>query len=170
MSDDEARRLAAEHGGWIEATITRLIAERERLHRALVAQRYDLPTYRQTAIELCRINGFAPGMWARWRDSPPPLPDDTAAAWRETMCVILDALTQEGVPAWSGDGTSCVQQVLMAQIAARRSEQARIIDLEGALMEYGQHTADCRYTAFAEPCDCGYTAVFNAIYVGRREQ
>ena len=43
----------------------------------------------------------------KWRQYPPP-----KFNWSECMDAILDALNREGIIAWTGDGTGCVQQIV----------------------------------------------------------
>ena len=48
----------------------------------------------------------------------------------EIMMAVLDALTQEGIAAWPGDATSCVEQIVRVQYD--RAEKARKDALEDA--------------------------------------
>lgn len=63
--------------------------------------------------------GLKPGMWAEWRNNPPPL-----NAYKKNtdllVLAVIDALTQEGVIAWNGDATSCVSQMIHAQLDSRK--------------------------------------------------
>lgn len=74
---------------------------------------------RQQASYLLKQNGFNPGMWAKWREDPPPL-----KAYKKStdliLLAILDVLTQEGIVAWPGDATSCVSQIVHAQLNSRK--------------------------------------------------
>lgn len=49
----------------------------------------------------------------RWRTDPPPY--EPGMDWgRECMNAVIDCLTAEGIPAWPGDATSCVVQIIEA--------------------------------------------------------
>lgn len=54
----------------------------------------------------------------RWRNDPPPY-SQTLDWHRECMEAIIDSLTAVGIPAWAGDATECVKQIIEAY--AKRS-------------------------------------------------
>lgn len=70
-----------------------------------------LEATRADAEQRCKARGYEPGQlqW-KYRTDPPAVYD-----MEEALDAILDALTREGVPAWTGDGTSCVEQMIRAQ-------------------------------------------------------
>ena len=75
---------------------------------------------RDNLIQTLESAGMKPGMWARWRDNPPPLNTSKNIRIDEVVYAIIDALTQEGITAWNGDATGCVSQMIYAQMKNRR--------------------------------------------------
>ena len=70
----------------------------------------------QDAEALARKYGCEPGwLQHRWRQQPAPKFD-----YQECMAAVLDALNREGIPAWNGDATGCVVQIVEAQ--AKRAD------------------------------------------------
>ncbi len=78
--------------------------------------------WREQSAQNVRRYGFEPGalQW-KWRGAPPP-PDHEDQPG-EILAAIVDALTQEGVPAWPGDGTGIVEQMIHMQMEARASAE-----------------------------------------------
>lgn len=98
---------------------------------------------RQQAGYFLKHNGLEPGMWAKWREDPPPL-----QAYKNStdliLLAIIDVLTQEGIVAWPGDATSCVSQLVHAQLNSRK----RLISaLERIVHAYTADTDDLREMA-----------------------
>jgi hypothetical protein len=90
---------------------------------------------KQVKLDLLR-KGFVPSEDAQTETD---LDNNLQWLWRkagcrrdpsEIMLAILDALTQEGVAAWPGDATSCVEQIVRVQYD--RAEKARKDTLEEA--------------------------------------
>lgn len=74
---------------------------------------------RQQSIASLIHNGLRPGIWVEWRNNPPPL-----NAYKKgtdlIVLAVIDALTQEGIVAWNGNATSCVSQMIHAQLNSRK--------------------------------------------------
>jgi hypothetical protein len=77
-----------------------------------------LSHYRERVKEQLRQKGFVPaedgfidGKNLQWEWRKQGCRRDPS----EIMLAILDALTQEGVPVWPGDATSCVEQIVRVQ-------------------------------------------------------
>ena len=74
--------------------------------------------------------GLKPGeLQAKWRKQPPPI----FYSGGELEDAIVDALTMGGIDAWSGNGVSCVAQMIDAQMSRADADKARIRGLETAL-------------------------------------
>ena len=70
--------------------------------------------------------GFDGCYHAQFRDPKAPL------ELTNSLMAVLDALTQEGVPCWSGDGTSIVAQIIDTQIARWRQAEAQLAALQAS--------------------------------------
>ena len=86
---------------------------------------------RKQNTERCARYGLKPGeLQARWRGLGPGAPIsvvNSPAFTQEAEHAILDALVEQGgVSAWSGDGTSCVAQIVrnIAEQAEQRQAEA----------------------------------------------
>lgn len=74
---------------------------------------------REDALSHLAMAGLKPGMWSEWSSDPPPL-KPYKNGFDLILCAILDVLTQEGNCAWAGDATSCVGQLVRAQLESRK--------------------------------------------------
>jgi hypothetical protein len=96
-----------------------------------MSQGDSIETCANNIAPLLKDKGFEPGTYQFiWRDCGSPNEDLEYNSY-DVMLAILDALIhQDGVAAWSGDGTSCVQQ--MIEFAYRRRDvwRARAINAE----------------------------------------
>ena len=74
-----------------------------------------LEVLREKSNAAVAARGYAPReLQARWRVVPPAEYDQG-----EVIDAIVDALVHEGIPAWSGDGVSCVAQMIRKQYELR---------------------------------------------------
>lgn len=110
-----------------------LVAEVARLHN-LDRMRSDADFFlREDAERLVKHYGYEPGqLQAKWRTDPPEKFD-----YQECMAAVLDALNREGIPAWNGDATGCVVQIVEAQAKRATELEARY---ESALSALGRGT------------------------------
>ena len=71
---------------------------------------------RRDANEETKLLGYEPGkLQFEWRTKNPPHPIQTTENWyRLCETAIIDALVNEGIAAWHGDGVSCVAQIVQA--------------------------------------------------------
>lgn len=60
----------------------------------------------------------------------------------EILWAIIDALTQEGVTAWPGDATSCVEQMMRVQYDRAEEAERRVREAEGTLSRIKALTDD----------------------------
>jgi hypothetical protein len=74
---------------------------------------------RENVLSTLASAELKPGMWAEWRNDPPPI-KCSKNGYDLILLAILDALTQEGNAAWAGDATSCVAQIVKAQLNSRK--------------------------------------------------
>jgi hypothetical protein len=93
-----------------------------------------LKIYRENAKKELRAAGFAPveDLPSVWQG---PIADINILQWlwrmpdcrrdpAEIQLAIIDGLTQEGIPAWHGDATSIVEQIVRVQYdRAEKAEQ-----------------------------------------------
>ena len=151
MNGDQVTQLAHENA--------MLRADNERLNRIVTGNNEAWRDARKTSEDETRRLGYEPGaLQMRWRGrgSPPPKSNATNY-WQELYGAICDALTQEGVIAWTGDGTSIVAQMIDAQVRAREKAEvdnarltAWIAKLEDKLSEY-----DSSWFVAADPNETG---------------
>ena len=111
----------------------------------------SLPASRKFALDMLEGCGFkpmpAPGFgpplgfdWEKHsaqtlcRNKPEKVKCDVEGN-RIVMAAILEALTQEGVVVWPGDGASIVQQMVMAQARLREAAEAEKDRLQRALTD-----------------------------------
>ena len=146
IRSDEHHALAIEHNGlvfvktpaaWHELgkALEAARAEVERLTRIVAGGNEALRRARKASEDETRRLGYEPGaLQMRWRGwgSPPPK-SDTPNYWQELYGAICDALTQEGIVAWPGDGTGIVTQMIDAQVKAREKAEAENARLREAL-------------------------------------
>jgi hypothetical protein len=120
------------------ARIREQAEEIARLKRNLAYHEARLPEARRASNEQVRRLGFLPAeeiVWVNKERNGRALQD----AWRDAGChrdpaeilhAIIDALTQEGITAWSGDATSIVEQIVRVQYdraeRAERTERERV--------------------------------------------
>lgn len=117
---------------------------------------------RERAVAEALVRG-GPGVFNRWRNW-----DGTPFDYGEVCVAIVEALTQEGVQAWIGDGVSIVAQMVEAghdravKAEKEREELGVVIDgLVQVLTEanVGEHAWDCPANGKMErlaSCDCGH--------------
>jgi hypothetical protein len=118
IDDTETRRKAAAHGGWIEATITRLLEERDMLKIA----------YRRCSEDLTRV-GNASALFHGERQADRPL-----GGWKETEDKLAELFRQLG-------GLQDLYLAVYAELLDARAvvEAARIgdtLELERAIAAY----------------------------------
>ena len=111
------------HGRAADA-IERLQAERDALKQKLDARAESEAAWRrdmaQASDDAVRALGYEPRqLQLRWRSDPPRMPSatdhDARRAWHhECLTAIVDALVHEGVIAWWGDATECVEMIVTA--------------------------------------------------------
>ena len=117
MNGDQVTQLAHENA--------MLRADNERLNRIVTGNNEAWRDARKTSEDETRRLGYEPGaLQMRWRGRGSPPPKSNAPNyWQELGSAICDALTQEGVIAWAGDGTSIVAQMIDAQVKAREKAE-----------------------------------------------
>ena len=117
MNGEQATQLAHENA--------MLRVDNERLNRIVTGNNEALRDARKTSEDETRRLGYEPGaLQMRWRGRGSPPPKSNAPNyWQELGSAICDALTQEGVIAWAGDGTSIVAQMIDAQVKAREKAE-----------------------------------------------
>jgi uncharacterized coiled-coil protein SlyX len=140
ISDLEKQIAEVDTINKLSAKVTEQAEEIARLKRNLAYHEARLPEARRASNEQVRRLGFLPAeeiVWVNKECNGRALQD----VWRDAGCrrdpaeilpAIIDALTQEGISAWSGDATSIVEQIVRVQYdraeRAERTERERVRD------------------------------------------
>ena len=97
--------------------------------------------HRAEALRRAAARGYEPWkLQLKWRSNPPQVYDSS-----ECLDAILEALNMEGVAAWSGDATSCVEQMVRAQAERAAASEARCARYREALEWIASRLADGDY-------------------------
>ncbi len=68
--------------------------------------------------------------WPTYREDPDWGPTPDGLTENDALDAVMEALNQEGVDAWSGDGTGIVAQMLHQQYSKRKALEARLSKME----------------------------------------
>ncbi len=146
MTDREARSENIDLEPYKEfptQTTSKLIAAVEALRERVTRVERDSLTEavresQQQSRELLKRNyGLEPNeLQMKWREQPPP----NKAEGNELEDAVVDALVEQGpTVAWSGDGVSCVSQMIESQMARAEAAEALNKEMAEAIHEFIEH-------------------------------
>lgn len=127
----------------MKAALEAAQAEAEKLRRFEAYLNNRLVQARQDSqISLERL-GYKPGeLITKWRRTDTFTKSNDPNYVQELYAVVIDALTQEGVTVWPGDGVGIVTQFIDTQVKAREKAQAARDKTHQFYMEFLRDWAD----------------------------